>query len=94
MQQEGQARVAQPHGVLEIVGDLERGDALPELVAVEGQGRLEAERDGRLVWSTLEPADFAERGTAMVRHLDALRPYVLFPHPVGTAPTTSWEASR
>jgi len=41
------------------------------------------------------PADFAERGTAMVRRLDALRPYVLFPHPVGSAPsTTSWEASR
>ena len=41
------------------------------------------------------PADFAERGTAMVRRLDALRPYVLFPHPVGAGPsTTTWEASR
>ena len=41
------------------------------------------------------PADFAERGTAMVRRLDALRPYVLFPRPVGAGPsTTSWEASR
>lgn len=41
------------------------------------------------------PADFVERGTAMVRRLDALRPYVLFPQPVGlTTPATSWEAGR
>lgn len=41
------------------------------------------------------PADFAERGTAMVRRLAALRPYVLFPQPHGPGPSaTSWEASR
>jgi hypothetical protein len=38
------------------------------------------------------PADFAPRGTVMVRRLDALRPYVLFPQPA--APTTPWEANR
>ena len=40
------------------------------------------------------PADFAERGTFMVRRLDALRPYVLFPLPVATSTTTPWEGSR
>jgi len=40
------------------------------------------------------PADFAERGTFMVRRLDALRPYVLFPQPVATSTTTPWEGSR
>jgi RsiW-degrading membrane proteinase PrsW (M82 family) len=40
------------------------------------------------------PADFAERGTFMVRRLDALRPYVLFPQPVATSTTTPWEESR
>ena len=29
------------------------------------------------------PADFAERGSAMVQRLAALRPYVLFPRPLG-----------
>lgn len=40
------------------------------------------------------PADFAERGTFMVRRLDALRPYVLFPQPVATSTTTPWEGDR
>lgn len=40
------------------------------------------------------PADFAERGTFMVRRLDALRPYVLFPQPVVTSTTMPWEGSR
>jgi RsiW-degrading membrane proteinase PrsW (M82 family) len=47
------------------------------------------------------PADFAPRGTVMVRRLDALRPYVLFPQPGAptTAPTTTptttpWEGNR
>jgi RsiW-degrading membrane proteinase PrsW (M82 family) len=40
------------------------------------------------------PADFAERGTTMVRRLDALRPYVLFPHPAAHATTTPGEGSR
>ena len=41
------------------------------------------------------PDDFAERGTTMVRRLDALRPYVLFPQPGGPGPSaTSWKASR
>jgi hypothetical protein len=40
------------------------------------------------------PADFAERGTAMVRRLDALRPYVLFPQPTASTSTVSWEGSR
>jgi RsiW-degrading membrane proteinase PrsW (M82 family) len=40
------------------------------------------------------PADFAQRGTVMVRRLDALRPYVLFPQPVAAATTTPWEETR
>lgn len=40
------------------------------------------------------PADFAQRGTFMVRRLDALRPYVLFPQPVAATTTTPWEGSR
>jgi len=43
------------------------------------------------------PADFAERGTAMVQRLHALRPYVQFPHPV-PAPAfpaaVQWDGGR
>ncbi|MGZ8736222.1 MAG: PrsW family intramembrane metalloprotease [Nocardioides sp.] len=39
------------------------------------------------------PADFAQRGTLMVRRLDALRPYVLFPQPAAQQ-ATSWEGNR
>ena len=40
------------------------------------------------------PSDFAERGTLMVRRLDALRPYVLFPQPAVKSTTTPWEGNR
>ncbi len=40
------------------------------------------------------PADFAQRGTLMVRRLDALRPYVLFPQPAAHSTTTPWEGNR
>jgi RsiW-degrading membrane proteinase PrsW (M82 family) len=40
------------------------------------------------------PADFAQRGTLMVRRLDALRPYVLFPQPAAHLTTTPWEGNR
>ena len=36
------------------------------------------------------PEDFVERGSAMVTRLAALRPYVLFPRPVGAG----WESAR
>ena len=38
------------------------------------------------------PADFAQRGTEMVRRLEALRPYVLFPQPAAQA--SPWEGRR
>ncbi|HET7386787.1 MAG TPA: PrsW family intramembrane metalloprotease [Nocardioidaceae bacterium] len=38
------------------------------------------------------PHDFAERGSAMVRRLHGLRPYVLFPQPAGARPL--WEGGR
>ncbi|MGH3445402.1 MAG: PrsW family intramembrane metalloprotease [Nocardioidaceae bacterium] len=38
------------------------------------------------------PDDFADRGSAMVRRLHGLRPYVLFPQPVGARPL--WEGGR
>lgn len=40
------------------------------------------------------PADFAQRGTLMVRRLDALRPYVLFPQPATVQSTTTGQGSR
>jgi RsiW-degrading membrane proteinase PrsW (M82 family) len=40
------------------------------------------------------PADFAQRGTLMVRRLDALRPYVLFPQPAVHSTTTPGRGSR
>jgi RsiW-degrading membrane proteinase PrsW (M82 family) len=42
------------------------------------------------------PADFARRGQAMVDHLRALRPYVVFPQPTGRNIPTGphWEAGR
>ncbi len=43
------------------------------------------------------PADFAERGTAMVQRLHALRPYVQFPHaaPVPAfPPAVQWDGGR
>jgi protease PrsW len=40
------------------------------------------------------PADFAQRGTVMVRRLDALRPYLLFPQPAPAAGTMPWEGNR
>ena len=40
------------------------------------------------------PADFARRGTLMVRRLDALRPFVLYPQPVAAPTTEAWEGSR
>jgi RsiW-degrading membrane proteinase PrsW (M82 family) len=41
------------------------------------------------------PADFAARGSQMVRRLRALRPYVLFPQPSGRAPVPApWEGRR
>jgi len=42
------------------------------------------------------PADFAPRGTVMVRRLDALRPYVLFPQPAHaqTQTPTPWKGNR
>ena len=41
------------------------------------------------------PADFAARGSEMVRRLRALRPYVLFPQPAGRAQLRSqWDGRR
>ncbi len=40
------------------------------------------------------PADFADRGTVMVRRLDALRPFVLFPQPAAHTTNTPWEGTR
>ena len=42
------------------------------------------------------PADFVQRGSAMVQRLQALRPYVRFPQQVGTYPLSSgpqWEGT-
>ncbi len=43
------------------------------------------------------PADFVQRGSAMVQRLQALRPYLQFPQPPGSHPLTpgpQWEGGR